>query len=265
VGALSGPGAADRRVLVVVTEGVESKESRHPVVTCIDAADSARVAIYALSPRPTGTKDEAGIARLRLLAKRTGGAFDGGGTPAAVNRVRDVVMNTQGLRMSAPPEPSTLVVRPGLAAARSGEGSLAVRRRVVVETPPNPALPGIIGGTVVLFAVVGAWVIRHRPIGRLVAVKGARAEPVLVTRSGVTLGGAQGNGLVLDHPKISRNHAVIRVRKGKVTLVDLRSSNGTRLNGRKIESAPLEHGDRILLADAVELRFERRFRFGRNG
>jgi pSer/pThr/pTyr-binding forkhead associated (FHA) protein len=48
-------------------------------------------------------------------------------------------------------------------------------------------------------------------------------------------------------------------------LVDLRSSNGTRLNGRKIESAPLEHGDRILLADAVELRFERRFRFGRNG
>ena len=263
VAALSHEGDPVRRVLVVVSSGNEEKESRHPVVTCIDAADTARVAVYALSPRPTTGTDEAGVARLGLLTRRTGGAFDGGGSASAVPRMRGLVAGVQGLR-AAGVGAGPAVVRPGLASARPAQGSIAPRRPIVVEAPSNPAIPGVVSGVLVLGIVGCAWIYRRQPIGRLVTLSGLRTQPVAVPRSGITLGGAQGNGLVLDHPKISRNHAVIQVRKGKVTLVDLKSSNGTRLNGRPVESARLADGDRITLADAVELRFER-FRFGRSG
>ena len=55
---------------------------------------------------------------------------------------------------------------------------------------------------------------------------------------------------------------MIRMEGEVPVLVDLRSSNGTTVNGRTITRVELADGDRIMLADAIELRWER-FRFGR--
>ena len=49
--------------------------------------------------------------------------------------------------------------------------------------------------------------------------------------------------LVLDHPRVSRRHAQVVVRGGRVSLRDLGSSNGTFVNGVRIE------GYRVLQAD----------------
>jgi pSer/pThr/pTyr-binding forkhead associated (FHA) protein len=47
-------------------------------------------------------------------------------------------------------------------------------------------------------------------------------------------------------------------------LVDLKSANGTRVNGRTVSTVALKGGDRILIADAVELLWEEGFRFGKS-
>ena len=46
-------------------------------------------------------------------------------------------------------------------------------------------------------------------------------------------------------------------------LVDLKSANGTKVNGRQVSSVALRNGDRIILADAIELLWEEGFRFGK--
>jgi hypothetical protein len=49
--------------------------------------------------------------------------------------------------------------------------------------------------------------------------------------------------IVIDSSGVSRLHAMIRVAGDEVELVDARSSNGTYLNGVKIERAVLRYGD----------------------
>ncbi|TAG47593.1 MAG: FHA domain-containing protein [Betaproteobacteria bacterium] len=49
----------------------------------------------------------------------------------------------------------------------------------------------------------------------------------------------------IKHPGISAEHAMILSRDGIATVEDLKSTNGTRVNGRRIEKHTLRHGDQI--------------------
>jgi hypothetical protein len=54
------------------------------------------------------------------------------------------------------------------------------------------------------------------------------------------------NDIIIDDPKISGQHAKIRVESGKMTIFDLGSSNGTMVNGTKINgSVPLQNQDKV--------------------
>jgi len=51
----------------------------------------------------------------------------------------------------------------------------------------------------------------------------------------LTIGRTPPNEIVIPHPKVSRNHAIIRMLKpGEHYLIDVGSTNGTYLNGRRI-------------------------------
>jgi pSer/pThr/pTyr-binding forkhead associated (FHA) protein len=64
----------------------------------------------------------------------------------------------------------------------------------------------------------------------------------------VRLGRDPANDLtLLGDPKVSRSHAELRDRDGQWMLIDLDSSNGTKVNDRVIEQHPLRDGDRIQL------------------
>ena len=66
----------------------------------------------------------------------------------------------------------------------------------------------------------------------------------------VTLGRVAGNDVVLAHASVSRRHARIVVKSEKFILVDLKSTNGTLVNGRRV-TAPLvitEH-DHVSIGD----------------
>ncbi len=57
--------------------------------------------------------------------------------------------------------------------------------------------------------------------------------------------------IVLTSPGISKEHAEIHVYKDKILLVDLRSSNGTFLNGVRIQNGIVRMGDKIGLHDLI--------------
>jgi FHA domain len=82
--------------------------------------------------------------------------------------------------------------------------------------------------------------------GRLFWVQrdGAVVE-VPLTKAKITIGRTSSSDLRIASPAISSRHAQIMVSASSTVLEDLGSTNGTRVNGRRIESLPLKHGDQI--------------------
>src|SRR2546423_9819689 len=67
-----------------------------------------------------------------------------------------------------------------------------------------------------------------------------------------TIGREAGVDLVLADGKASRRHAALRVLPdGRATLYDLGSSNGTFVNGQRIQSTLLQGGEQIQIGDTV--------------
>jgi pSer/pThr/pTyr-binding forkhead associated (FHA) protein len=77
--------------------------------------------------------------------------------------------------------------------------------------------------------------------------KGERI-PLGATR--VTVGRKQGNTVVLRDPKVSGVHAEILLEGGRPVVRDLGSTNGTFLEGKRIEELVLSHGDRLQIGDS---------------
>src|SRR4051812_38178558 len=71
----------------------------------------------------------------------------------------------------------------------------------------------------------------------------------------VLLGRSRECDVVLGDPNISRRHAEVRREGGGWTVVDLGSTNGIKVNGRRVDQAVLEPGDRITMG-LTELTFE---------
>ena len=68
----------------------------------------------------------------------------------------------------------------------------------------------------------------------------------------VTIGRVQGNDVMLPKGNVSKRHSRIVLKDGRFIIVDLKSTNGTYVNGRKITS-PLvvKEGDKIYIGDFV--------------
>lgn len=70
-----------------------------------------------------------------------------------------------------------------------------------------------------------------------------------LAKTSISLGRSNTNDIILNDVRISRNHAILESTPHGITLVDLGSSNGTRLNGVRIERATLKPGDTISLGN----------------
>jgi len=83
-------------------------------------------------------------------------------------------------------------------------------------------------------------------------IKSALAETYLSQTKVVTVGRHEGAGLPINHSSISRRHAEISYGNGRYVLRDLQSTNGTFVNGRR-----LEPGSVCILKTDDEVRFGR--------
>lgn len=68
-----------------------------------------------------------------------------------------------------------------------------------------------------------------------------------IKRLPFSIGRALDNDLVLEGRAISRHHAQLQLVQGRPCLLDLGSSNGTLLNGRRITETVLKDGDAVSL------------------
>ena len=67
----------------------------------------------------------------------------------------------------------------------------------------------------------------------------------------LTIGRGSDNGLVIHDSRISRHHARLQARRGTLVLTDLGSTNGSRVNGERVDEVVLGEGDKIELGDTV--------------
>jgi hypothetical protein len=100
-----------------------------------------------------------------------------------------------------------------------------------------------------------------RPLGRLVVVASKEGRPA--TGTSVTLdavnsiGRDVNNSIVIDDTFVSSEHALLTFRGRAWYVEDRGSTNGTWLNGRRVEGLlPLGYGDEIQVGQ-VRLRLER--------
>ena len=75
-------------------------------------------------------------------------------------------------------------------------------------------------------------------------------------QNATTIGRHPDNTIVLDDETVSVFHAEIVLQNGLWFLRDLESTNGTRLNGRKISAAELHNTDKVSFG-GVHFRFKK--------
>src|SRR3954454_10067693 len=81
---------------------------------------------------------------------------------------------------------------------------------------------------------------------------GNAGQTVEVTGNEFTIGREAGNDLVLNDGKASRRHAALKpLPDGRATLYDMGSSNGTFVNGQRVQSTVLSGGEQIQIGDSV--------------
>lgn len=84
------------------------------------------------------------------------------------------------------------------------------------------------------------------PENAFLIVEGVKVFPL--TLPVVNIGRRLDNQLIIDDPRVSRNHAQLRAIKGRFVVFDLNSTGGTFVNGQRASQSVLYPGDVISLA-----------------
>ncbi|MFI4985006.1 MAG: FHA domain-containing protein [Solirubrobacterales bacterium] len=88
--------------------------------------------------------------------------------------------------------------------------------------------------------------------GRYIEVQGPGERLLVSLEEGVThIGRGLAADLRLDDKSVSRRHAMLVHDPTGARILDDRSSNGTVVNGRRVEQADLKNGDELVLGRVV--------------
>ena len=128
-----------------------------------------------------------------------------------------------------------------------------------VEMTSREAVPA---GAVDVDAVEEATVavdsgLAPRPLGRyhLRMIAGVPAYGVYYVDGRARIGRSEENDVFLVDPSVSRTHAVVEIEGSEPVVRDLGSTNGTYVNGERVEARPLHDGDELTFGN-TRMRFE---------
>ncbi|WP_394826951.1 ATPase, T2SS/T4P/T4SS family [Pendulispora albinea] len=86
----------------------------------------------------------------------------------------------------------------------------------------------------------------------VISEKGGSERKESFDKNEINVGRVQGNDLMLPKGNVSKHHARLLYRDGRFIVTDLKSTNGTYVNGRKIAQATIvREGDKIYIGDFV--------------
>ncbi len=119
---------------------------------------------------------------------------------------------------------------------------------------PAPVAPAAVGETTVLSQNAGETTVLSKNINGGSLTRKKNNETVRVNSESFVIGRERKtvNYCISDNSSIGRNHARLIIRNGKTYLVDMKSTNGTYVNGVKAmpnQEVELKNGDKITLAD----------------
>jgi FHA domain-containing protein len=124
------------------------------------------------------------------------------------------------------------------------------RPRPPVRPPANQALQGV-SGTQILSADEA----RAAGLTREALTLTVGGRRLRITKRVTTIGRSRDNDLVVGDPNVSRQHAEIRHVGIDYYLVDLGSTNGIEVNGRRTKRHALAHGD-VIMMGRTQIRVE---------
>ena len=262
-----------RQIVILLTDGEvdlgspdrNSEAKRYLRETVIPDTKGSGIKVFGIT-----LTEEADVALIQGITQATGGDYykllQADEIPEAFNRI---FTRLQALR-ETPIEVATQKIDEAverLNRQREQEAKIAAmqqKQRDENDARTNLILGGL--GSILLLSVF--WVVRRKSLAaslpkvRLVDINnvtGTAEYPLdkTITRIGRVAGQ---NEIVIPPKTISTQHASIRYVNDKFLLEDLRSTNGTYLNGKKLSDEdrnglPLKHGDLIRFGPA-EFRFQ---------
>ena len=90
------------------------------------------------------------------------------------------------------------------------------------------------------------------PFGKLVIIYGDQAgREYHLAPKRVLIGRTDQCDITINDSSVSRKHASIESKDGRFLLQDLKSTNGTQVNGKSIDVQVLNHGDKIRIGRTV--------------
>lgn len=87
------------------------------------------------------------------------------------------------------------------------------------------------------------------PPNAFFVIDGVRFYPL--ARAIINIGRRLENDLVIDDPRVSRNHAQLRAIEGHYVLFDLSSTSGTFVNGKRVTQTIIYPNDSISLGGVI--------------
>lgn len=273
-----------RKILLIMSDGLDVYSGRpdrieQMIKDIVQAARDYGVKVFALGATP-GNPDN--LRYLKEIAVKTGGAYREIGAKEWVNipdifasvaeeikKQYVVTLKSEELEGGKPLKFRVI--------AKTGGRTLEAEYEKDVKLDEKPfdwmkiawIAGGVLGGLLVIFLLVkliGA-ILRaraNRPVetaqvaeytgpskGRLVVTTGPHAgEEHHLTKDLTTIGKMQGNDIVLNmDDSCSKRHAGIKIDDMRYELADFGSTNGTFVNGRKINKQFLRDGDRIKVGE----------------
>ncbi|MBN1521378.1 MAG: FHA domain-containing protein [Candidatus Aureabacteria bacterium] len=93
-------------------------------------------------------------------------------------------------------------------------------------------------------------------IGKITFLSGMYQGKAVYFRNVLNIGRNPSNDLQLPFPSVSRDHSRISISGGESTIKDLKSNNGTFLNGKIVqEKTAIKSGD-VIRISSFEMKFE---------
>jgi hypothetical protein len=262
---------ATRRALYILSDG-GAEDTAYTLTDAVQAAAKANVAIFGL-----GFAEKVALSvhlqTLRRLGEGTKGAYLEGDAsqalPDAFVRAPFKAIDGGG-RVDVDLRPAASLFRPTALALRvslaAGGGAASVEAPATVPRRPPTAFE--VAGVVVVAGAVGVagvttWRRRRRaadvtppePLAYLEFLDGG-GSVVPITGSQLTIGRSEdNNGLQLANDTVSAHHAtIVRRRDGVFEIREILSTNGVKVNDRRVTQAPLVDGDVIAVGE-VRFRF----------
>lgn len=271
---LLGKEEADRKGLIVISDG-KAEDTAYSLNEVVKEAERANITIWGVGASLRDSESP-WLQNLSRLGERTWGDYGklnaNGVVVGSKSRSFEFAESGGRFRIGLPPEsyaPITVVFAPTLLSGESIVLESTVQR--IDDRPWWKAYPQlVIEHWIIILAFVSGLLIvsvvlifvarRRAKLKPKQAVASAFAklvdlstgETFDITKDTTLIGRGSSCDVCLTDQSVSQIHAEVhRRREGVIYIVDLSSTNGTLVNGKRVGQAQLEVGDRIELGGVV--------------